>query len=73
MPYAPPTLVVVTPIVRVALAPLPPTIVKVHVPAPTGVTVNELPPVAAIVAIPLHEPAPPAAAVAAVKLPLYPA
>jgi hypothetical protein len=42
--------------------------VNVHEPAATGVTVNEVALAVAIVAIPLHEPLAPAAAVVAVKL-----
>jgi hypothetical protein len=42
------------PIGNVAVWPFPPVMVNVQFPAATGVTVNVLP-VAAIVAIPLHE------------------
>jgi len=44
--------------------------VNVHVPAATGVTVNDVALAVAIVAIPLHELLAPAAAVVEVKLPL---
>ncbi len=47
-------MVVVTLIVSVAVILLPPVIVKLHVPAATGVAENAALPVLAIVAIPLH-------------------
>jgi hypothetical protein len=52
--YDPPKLVVVTPIVSVALWPLPPTIVNEQLPAATGVTLNAVPLAGEIVAIPPH-------------------
>jgi hypothetical protein len=45
---------VVTTTLSVAAVVLPPVIVKLHVPAATGVTENAAPPVLAIVAMPLH-------------------
>jgi hypothetical protein len=60
-----------TPIVSVAVWPLPPVTVKVHCPAPTGVTVKGPFTLLAgdTVAIPLHELGWPAAAVVTVKAP----
>jgi hypothetical protein len=68
--YDPPTVVVVTLIGSVAVCPLPPAMVNVQLPAATGVTVNVVALVAAIVAIPAHECATPTAAVDAVNAPV---
>ena len=64
----PPTVVVVTSIVKVVVWPFPPVIVKVQCPRPTGVIVKlEELVVGAMVAMPLHEFGCPAAGVVAVN------
>ena len=66
----PPTVVVVTSIVKVVVWPFPPVIVKVQCPIPTGVIVKlEELVVGAMVAMPLHEFGCPAAGVVAVNAP----